>query len=173
MLKRLKPIDRDIIRGCLFAASVLFVLAILGLLYIRSIFNDVPLATPFDREWVDSRGGINLLMKNAIPHDATAIVYSGYSIMQAASAQARFKIPAGKLPELLNGLGFTEPLEQGLCPFRQLCENSLDWWRPQDAQVYAGGQVYSGLAAAGTEYNVMVDMTDSETHIIYVLMYFD
>ncbi|MBA3871395.1 MAG: hypothetical protein H0X30_19810 [Anaerolineae bacterium] len=102
-----------------------------------------------------------------LPVEATNFHGMEDALLQSRILHFKFQSSPKILDSFLKQLGLKDSLKEGFNPLPE--SNSpqnteLSWWDPKDSAHFAG----ASWAKSETFYDVMVDMTDAESYIVYL-----
>jgi hypothetical protein len=103
-----------------------------------------------------------------MPESATDFHGVANSFMQSRVIGVRFRIPHPDTNEFLMALGFKLPLESNMNPFHpnSVTLSGNNWWTPEAAKTFVGGS----FTKSESFYDVLVDTTDAESYVIYLMV---
>ena len=168
--KKKKPYDKWLRRRYYLIASIIIILAGLGLFALVEIpgvglAGDIFETTTIDVEGEDARTQIEQSLKTTLPDSATNFYYY-FTQWQDYFMQMRFDLSQSDMDAFLDNirhLCFDLPLDANLMPFGAR-ETKKTWWRPR------GAEQFSGATCGDNPYwQMMIDLSNDETWIVYVI----
>ncbi|MCA0458692.1 MAG: hypothetical protein LCI00_32360 [Chloroflexi bacterium] len=121
---------------------------------------------------IDTRADLERYLRTSLPADISDLEFADYNIaIQEAAISVRFKSNKSTVELFLEEIGFSNSLEEYYYPsFHQtgiFISNYFDWWKPEEAKIYSGGQISKGSQEF---WMVLVDKTNPESYIVYLMM---
>jgi len=105
----------------------------------------------------------------SLPDEATDFHGNSYSFWQSRIVAFTFRSSPKIIDDFLKQLGLKDSLKVGLNPLRenQLPEiTKFTWWKTKNLIHFSG----ASWTKSQTFYDVMVDMTDSNTYNVYIMV---
>jgi len=146
-----KPTPKEVGPFTFFIVAII----LLGLIFVIDFFRR-------EGQLYDDR--VSNFVESLVPEQATDVRYIVQSAFQSSRLKIRFTIPASSLSDFI----------EDFCPGMKLIDGgyisiyndeSMDWWRPEDAQIYSiGGCVQNNIEV----HRVLIDKTNPQEFLVYI-----